>query len=98
MAGPLTGVRVLEVASYVFGPICGAVLGEWGADVIKVEDPVHGDIWRRLSTRGLERAYHGVDPSFEAANRGKRSIGIDLRNPDGRRVLTRLLEHTDVFV
>jgi crotonobetainyl-CoA:carnitine CoA-transferase CaiB-like acyl-CoA transferase len=98
MKGPLDGVRVLEVASHVFAPMSGAVLAEWGADVIKVEHPETGDPYRGLVTAGLHKVYAGVDVQFQAANRGKRSIGIDLKHPDGRRVLTRLLGAADVFV
>ncbi len=98
MRGPLDGVRVLEVASHVFVPMSGAVLAEWGADVIKVEHPETGDPYRGLVTAGLHKVYAGVDVQFQAANRGKRSVGIDLKHPDGRRVLTSLLGPVDVFV
>jgi crotonobetainyl-CoA:carnitine CoA-transferase CaiB-like acyl-CoA transferase len=98
MKGPLDGVRVLEVASHVFVPMSGAVLAEWGADVIKVEHPEAGDPYRGLVTAGLHKEYAGVDVQFQAANRGKRSVGIDLKHPDGRRVLTSLLGAADVFV
>jgi crotonobetainyl-CoA:carnitine CoA-transferase CaiB-like acyl-CoA transferase len=98
MKGPLDGVRVLEVASHVFVPMSGAVLAEWGADVIKVEHPEAGDPYRGLVTAGLHKVYAGVDVQFQAANRGKRSVGIDLKHPDGRRVLTSLLGAADVFV
>jgi crotonobetainyl-CoA:carnitine CoA-transferase CaiB-like acyl-CoA transferase len=98
MKGPLDGVRVLEVASHVFVPMSGAVLAEWGADVIKVEHPETGDPYRGLVTAGLHKVYAGVDVQFQAANRGKRSVGIDLKHPDGRRVLTSLLGAADVFV
>jgi crotonobetainyl-CoA:carnitine CoA-transferase CaiB-like acyl-CoA transferase len=91
-------VRVLEVASHVFVPMSGAVLAEWGADVIKVEHPEAGDPYRGLVTAGLHKEYAGVDVQFQAANRGKRSVGIDLKHPDGRRVLTSLLGAADVFV
>ena len=98
MQGPLDGVRVLEVASHVFVPMSGAVLADWGADVIKVEHPETGDPYRGLVTAGLHKVYAGVDVQFQAANRGKRSVGIDLKHPDGRRVLTLLLNAADVFV
>jgi crotonobetainyl-CoA:carnitine CoA-transferase CaiB-like acyl-CoA transferase len=96
--GPLAGVRVLEVASHVFVPMAGSVLGEWGAEVIKVEHPVTGDPYRGLSTYGLHNTYHGVDPFFSSANRGKRSVGIDLLRPGGREVLSRLAADADVFM
>ena len=94
---PLAGVRVIEVASHVFVPMAGAVLAEWGADVVKVEHPETGDPYRGLVTAGLHKLHHGVDVQFQAANRSKRSIGLDLRLPAGRALLSRLLAGADVF-
>jgi crotonobetainyl-CoA:carnitine CoA-transferase CaiB-like acyl-CoA transferase len=98
VSAPLSGVRVLEVASHVFVPMSGAVLSEWGADVIKIEHPETGDPYRGLVTAGLHTLHHGIDPQFQSTNRGKRSVGIDLKHAAGREVLGRLLEDTDVFV
>ncbi len=98
MTEPLAGVRVVEVATHVFAPMAGAVLAEWGADVVKVEHPETGDPYRGLVTSGLHPRQAGVDPYVQAANRGKRSVGIDLKHPDGRRLLTRLVRGADVFV
>jgi hypothetical protein len=89
---------VLEVASHVFVPMAGSVLGEWGAEVIKVEDPESGDPYRGLATFGLHNVYRGVGPFFQSANRGKRSVAIDLKAPGGRRLLSRLAESADVFM
>ena len=97
MTGPLDGVRVVEVASHVFVPMAGALLAEWGAGVIKIEHPHTGDPYRGLVTAGLHPSHDGVDPFFQAANRGKRSVGIDLATPDGRALLARLLRSADVF-
>ena len=69
--------------------MAGAVLTEWGAEVVKVEHPEGGDPYRGLVTVGLHNVYRGVDPFFQSANRGKRSVGIDLKHPDGRRVCSR---------
>jgi crotonobetainyl-CoA:carnitine CoA-transferase CaiB-like acyl-CoA transferase len=98
MAAPLAGVRVLEVATHVFVPLAGAVLTEWGAEVVKVEHPETGDPYRGLVTSGLHPVRRGVDPFFQSANRGKRSVGLDLKHPDGRRLLARLLATADVFM
>ena len=95
---PLANVRVLEVATHVFVPMAGSVLTEWGADVIKIEHPETGDPYRSLVTAGLHNVYRGVDPFFQSANRGKRSVGLDLKHPDGRALLGRLLQRTDVFM
>jgi crotonobetainyl-CoA:carnitine CoA-transferase CaiB-like acyl-CoA transferase len=98
MTGPLAGVRVVEVATHVFGPMAGAILAEWGADVVKVEHPETGDPYRGLLTSGLHPLQNGVDPYVQSANRGKRSVGLDLKHPDGRHVLARLVRTADVFV
>jgi crotonobetainyl-CoA:carnitine CoA-transferase CaiB-like acyl-CoA transferase len=97
-AAAMAGVRVVEVASHVFVPIAGAVLAEWGADVIKIEQPETGDPYRGLVTAGLHKVHHGVDVQFQAMNRGKRSIAVDLKHPDGRRLLSQLIASADVFV
>jgi crotonobetainyl-CoA:carnitine CoA-transferase CaiB-like acyl-CoA transferase len=98
MGGPLSGVRAVEVASHVFVPMAGTVLSEWGADVVKIEHPITGDPYRGLVTSGLHNEYRGVDPFFQSANRGKRSIGVDLGHPEGRSLLGRLVRDADVFL
>ncbi|MCX7863575.1 MAG: CoA transferase [Novosphingobium sp.] len=98
MPQPLAGVRVLEVASHVFVPIAGGVLHEWGAEVIKVEHPETGDPYRSLITMGLRAAHDGIDPSFQWTNRGKKSVAIDLKKPQGRDLLYRLVKQSDVFL
>jgi crotonobetainyl-CoA:carnitine CoA-transferase CaiB-like acyl-CoA transferase len=97
VTGPLAGVGVVEVATHVFVPAAGALLAEWGADVVKVEEPGAGDPHRGLVTAGLHKLHGGHDPYVQSANRGKRSVGIDLRHPKGRAVLGRLLAAADVF-
>jgi crotonobetainyl-CoA:carnitine CoA-transferase CaiB-like acyl-CoA transferase len=95
----LTGVKVLEVAAWTFVPAAGAVLAEWGADVIKVEHPVGGDPQRGLISSGLVPAgAGGVNYMIEVPNRGKRSIGIDLSTPGGREIVLKLAEQCDVFL
>ncbi|MCX8560822.1 CoA transferase [Mycolicibacterium mucogenicum] len=96
--GPLDGVRVLEVAMYGFVPSGGAVLGEWGADVIKVEHAVTGDPQRGLRQTGTLRVEGDPNPNIEHANRGKRSIGLDMAVPEGREVLLELARRADVFL
>ncbi len=98
MSKPLSGVRILEVASHVFVPIAGGVLTEWGAEVIKIEHPVTGDPYRGLVTSGLHKSYNGVDPSFQFANRGKQSVAIDIKKPEGRDLIYRLAKECDVFL
>jgi crotonobetainyl-CoA:carnitine CoA-transferase CaiB-like acyl-CoA transferase len=98
MQDVLAGIRVVEVAAWTFVPISGAVLAEWGADVIKVEHPVSGDPQRGLVSSGLVPGGTGVNFMFELPNRGKRSVGLDISTDDGRELLYRLVETADVFV
>jgi crotonobetainyl-CoA:carnitine CoA-transferase CaiB-like acyl-CoA transferase len=95
----LAGVKVLEVATWTFVPAAGAVLAEWGADVVKVEHPVGGDPQRGLITMGLIPAGEGgVNYMIEVPNRGKRSVGIDLTTEGGREILLKLAAESDVFL
>jgi crotonobetainyl-CoA:carnitine CoA-transferase CaiB-like acyl-CoA transferase len=91
--GPMTGVRVVELAAWVAGPACGAVLADWGAEVIKVE-PIDGDPFRYMVKLGAE----GMNPAFELDNRGKRAIGLDVTAPEGRAILDELLDDADVLI
>ncbi|GAC1401268.1 MAG: hypothetical protein NVSMB60_16050 [Mycobacterium sp.] len=81
MKKPTTGVRVLEVAQFTFVSSAGAVLADWGADVIKIENPVTGDAQRGLVTvlgRSASKPGASFAPTIEAPNRGKRSVGLSL--------------------
>ncbi|OBJ87513.1 CaiB/BaiF CoA transferase family protein [Mycobacterium asiaticum] len=95
---PLEGMRVLEVAMYGFVPSAGAVLAEWGADVVKVEHAVTGDPQRGLRQTGMLRVEGDPNPNIEHANRGKRSIGLDMSVPEGKEVLYELARRSDVFL
>lgn len=95
---PLEGIRVLEVAMYGFVPSAGAVLAEWGADVVKVEHAVTGDPQRGLRQTGMLRVEGDPNPNIEHANRGKRSIGLDMSVPEGKEVLYELARRSDVFL
>jgi formyl-CoA transferase len=88
----LAGVRVLDVTQVMAGPFCAMLLADLGADVIKIEPPA-GD-----STRRMPRAVGADSPSFNAVNRGKRSIVIDLKSPGGRGVFHRLARSTDILI
>jgi crotonobetainyl-CoA:carnitine CoA-transferase CaiB-like acyl-CoA transferase len=83
---------------YGFVPSAGAVLAEWGADVVKVEHAVTGDPQRGLRQTGLLRVEGDPNPNIEHANRGKRSIGLDMAVPEGREVLYELARRADVFL
>ena len=77
MQDVLAGIRVVEVASWTFVPSSGAILAEWGADVIKIEDPERGDPQRGLISSGLIPP-GGANFMYEIPNRGKRSVGLNI--------------------
>ncbi len=93
----LAGIRVVEVASWTFVPSSGAILAEWGADVIKIEDPERGDPQRGLISSGIIPK-GGANFMYEIPNRGKRSVGLNIACESGRELLYRLVETADVFV
>ena len=85
MQDPMRGVRVLEVAMYGFVTSAGAVLSDWGADVLKVEHATTGDPQRGLLRTGSFVVEGDLNPNIEHPNRGKRSIGLDISTDSGRR-------------
>src|SRR4029077_12876959 len=91
------GVRVIELAQWVFVPVAGALLADWGADVVRVER-LDGDPYRGLATQGIGTDRVGVNLSLPLANRGKRSVALDLRKPNGLAVLHDLLASADVLL
>lgn len=95
----MQGVKVVEVASWTFVPAAGAVLADWGADVLKVEHPDRGDPQRGLISSGIVPGLTAsADHLIELPNRGKRSVGIDIKSPEGRAVLDDLIREADVFL
>ena len=90
--GPLRGVRVVDLTSMISGPIATMMLGDQGADVIKVEPP-SGDLVRFM---GPNR--HGLTSGFISANRSKRSLSVDLKTAQGMEVVKSLVRTADVFV
>jgi crotonobetainyl-CoA:carnitine CoA-transferase CaiB-like acyl-CoA transferase len=98
MSGVMDGIRVVEVAQYVLVPAAGAILAEWGADVIKIEHPQRGDGARGMMTIGEVVIEAEANPMVQHANRGKRSVGIDIETPEGYAVLMELVGSADVFL
>jgi crotonobetainyl-CoA:carnitine CoA-transferase CaiB-like acyl-CoA transferase len=95
----MDGVRVLEVAQFTFVPAAGAVLADWGADVIKVEHAEKGDAQRGLSAlMGMPVGTGSFAPLMEHPNRGKRSVGLALEQPEALEVLHELIRTSDVFL
>jgi len=92
--GPLAGLKVIELAHIMAGPVCGLMLADLGADVIKVEKVPGGDDSRRSVPPEVE----GESAAFMMMNRNKRGIAVDLKQDGGKRVLNKLLEHADVVI
>ena len=93
MAGPLDGIRVIDLSAVISGPLAGMMLADQGADVIKVEAPGLGDI-----LRGAAFSRGGLTAFFANANRGKRSLVIDLQQERGREIVQELVKTADVFI
>jgi crotonobetainyl-CoA:carnitine CoA-transferase CaiB-like acyl-CoA transferase len=95
----MDGIRILEVAEHTFVPLASAILADWGAEVIKIEHPERGDAMRGLgASGGINVGGGGVHVLMEHANRGKRSLGLDLTTEQGREILYQLAEWADVFL
>jgi len=91
--GPLNGIRIVDLSNALAGPLCAGILADQGAEVVKVEAPGIGDLLRYL---GSQR--NGVGAIFAMTNRGKRSIGLNLKNPDSAVVVRELVRSADVIV
>src|SRR5439155_1147144 len=87
------GLRVLDLGTNIAAPFAAMMLGDMGADVIKIERPPIGD-----DTRALPPCWHGDATVFMAVNRNKRSVLLDIRSPDGRAALLKLVETADVVI
>jgi crotonobetainyl-CoA:carnitine CoA-transferase CaiB-like acyl-CoA transferase len=98
MVKVMAGFRVLEVAQFTFVPAAGAILADWGADVIKVEHPLRGDTQRGFLNMGGIQVNPDRHPLMEHPNRGKRSVGIDISTPGGQDVIYELAKTSDVFL
>jgi crotonobetainyl-CoA:carnitine CoA-transferase CaiB-like acyl-CoA transferase len=94
----MKGIRVLEVAQYTFVPSAGAVLADWGAEVLKIEHPEKGDGQRGLLQVGGQDNLAEINFLMEHSNRGKRSLGIDISREEGREILYQIARSSDVFL
>lgn len=94
----MEGVRVLEVAEQTFVPAASALLADWGAEVIKVEHVERGDAMRGLASSGISVIPKDVHVLLEHSNRGKQSLGLDLKSPEGLDILYKLAATSDVFI
>jgi len=90
---PLDGLRVIDLTRVVAGPYCTMMLGDMGAEVLKIEEPKHGD-----DSRAWAPFIEGTGSFFLALNRSKKSVALDLKSPDGADALRRLIETADVLI
>ena len=90
---PLDGLRIIDLTRVVAGPFCTMMLGDMGAEVLKIEEPAHGD-----DSRAWAPFIHGSGSFFLALNRSKKSVALDLKSPDGAAALRRLVETADVLI
>ncbi len=99
--GPLTGLKIVEWTTWAIGPLAGAILSDLGAEVIKVEAPEVGDPSRHMKwVVGLVESElpNGRNALYEIMNRNKRGITLNLKHPDAKEILYRLVEEADVFI
>jgi crotonobetainyl-CoA:carnitine CoA-transferase CaiB-like acyl-CoA transferase len=90
---PLTGIKVVDMSTMISGPLTAMMLADYGAGVIKIESPGQGDLMRYLGTQK-----NGLTGLFHLNNRGKRSIGLNVKSKEGLEILTKLIAEADVFV
>jgi crotonobetainyl-CoA:carnitine CoA-transferase CaiB-like acyl-CoA transferase len=90
---PLDGLRVIDLTRVVAGPFCTMMLGDMGAEVLKIEEPQHGD-----DSRGWGPYINGWSSFFLELNRSKKSVGLDLKTAEGADALKRLIETADVLI
>ncbi len=92
--GALSDLKVIEMGTLIAGPFCGQILGDFGADVVKIEDPKTGDPMRQWG-RSLPK---GLSPWWPVIGRNKRSVGLDLRTPEGRAIAADLIAQADILI
>jgi crotonobetainyl-CoA:carnitine CoA-transferase CaiB-like acyl-CoA transferase len=98
MPGPLDGVKVVEFGIWVAAPAAAAILADWGAEVIKIEEPEGGDPLRGLAATGLMPLDLDSNPAFTLDNRGKKGITLNLRRRGAAKIVTDLVAQADVFI
>lgn len=98
MQGPLSGIKVLDLTTFVAAPVCCRLMADMGADVIKVERP-DGDTWRQTGiSYNRSRFSDTENPVFDIYNSGKRHIALNLKTPEGMEIFRKLLKEADVFI
>ena len=98
MSKPLEGIRVLDLTTFVAAPVCARMLGELGAEVIKIEPP-KGDAWRETSRNfNVSRFGDHMNPIFDIYNSGKKLIALNLKSEEGKEIFWKLMDQADVFI
>lgn len=93
----LSGIKVIDFTTWIFGPGATAILADWGADVIKIEDPLTGDPQRAIIMFGGGTKVPEINFPWELENRNKRGVAIDLRTKQGKEIIYKMIEQADVF-
>ncbi|MBM4433272.1 MAG: CoA transferase, partial [Chloroflexi bacterium] len=96
--GPLGGIKVVELAQWIAAPAAAAILSDWGAEVIKIEEPAGGDALRGYAETRSDYPKTRINAPFELDNRNKKSIAIDLRHKLGQEIAYRLVKDADIFL
>ena len=94
---PLEGIRVVELSTMLAASMTGRILAEWGADIIKVET-LNGDAWRKQAGTTMSPRTKDANPNFDMQNLNKRFVSLNLRTPEGKEIMMKLLERADVLV
>jgi len=97
MSKPLSGIKVVDLTTFVAAPVCARMLGDLGAKVIKIEHP-RGDGWREFGVSYNQRFNQDENPVFDIYNSGKEFISLNLKTPEGKEIMMKLLKEADVFV
>ena len=96
--GPLEGIKVVELGQWVAAPGAGAILSDWGAEVVKIENPSHGDPYRGYVETRSDYPKMAVSGTFELSNRNKRGVAINLQHEAGQEIAHRLVKEADIFI
>ncbi len=97
MTGAMAGIKVVELAHWVAMPAAMAMMADWGAEVVKIENPQGGDPVRGFMGMGIYPFDLSLSPPFEMDNRNKRSVVLDMRRPEAQEAVHRLVAEADVF-
>jgi len=97
MSKPLEGIKVIDLTTFVAAPVCARLMGDMGAEVIKIEHP-KGDGWREFGINFNSRFNDDENPVFDIYNSGKKMISVNLKSPEGKEIMWKLLDDADVFV